>query len=249
MYLKILYNINEKDKAMTKSSDKLLPNQDYFKKFYTDSENYDLRLFNMITEFNYAHTLKERKLVSDLGGKITEFSTPAYMAAILVGFAKLINAKKILEIGTCGGLTTMHFADAVGKDGEVYTIEIGKEFAEYAQENFILNGYENRIKLIKGNALEVMEKLEKISFDLIYIDGDKSEYKNLFKISEKLLTKNGIIIIDDILFHGDVANINPITEKGKGCNELINYLQATPGYTRFIIPAGNGILIVKPTQK
>jgi len=233
---------------MTISSDKLLPNQEYFKKYYSDSENFELRLFNVVTAFNQAQTLKDRKLSSDLGGKITEFSTPDFMASILVGFAKMVNAKTVLEIGTCAGLTSMHFADAVGVDGMVVTVEIGKEFADLAEQNFKINGYDKRIKLIHGNAKEEIAKLTEKLFDIIYIDGDKSEYKNLFIIAQKLLSENGVIIVDDILFHGDVMNIKPITEKGQGCNDLINYLMTTPGFTRFIIPVGNGVLFVRPNN-
>jgi predicted O-methyltransferase YrrM len=184
-------------------------------------------------------------MISDLDGRITEFSTPSYMASILVGFAKLINAKKILEIGTCGGLTTMHFADAVGSDGKVFTVGIGDEFANYAEKNFNLNGYSDRIELIRGNALDILPKIEENSLDLIYIDGDKSEYRKIFHLAEKLLNENGMIIVDDIFFHGDVLNIKPSTEKGKGCNDLIHYLLTTPHYTRFMIPVGNGLVVVQ----
>lgn len=232
--------------SIIKNSDKLLPNQPYFTKLYNNtSYPIESAIYDLVSNFNKVYSLKTHKQSSGLNGKLLEYSTPDYMASILCGFIKIIGAKKVLEIGTCAGSSSMHFADAVGEDGHVTTIEVGEEFANIANENFKLNGYKN-ITLLQSDAMKVLMDLKKETFDFIYIDGSKEQYLEFALASESLLTKSGIIVVDDVFFHGDVFNESVVTSKGSGCVKLMDHYLSNDRYTRFILPIGNGMLVIKP---
>lgn len=229
-----------------KNSDKLLPNQPYFTKLYNNNARpIESAIYDLVSNFNAVYSLKTHKQSSGLNGKLLEYSTPDYMAAILCGFIKVIGAKNVLEIGTCAGSSSMHFADAVGIDGNVTTIEVGEEFANIARENFKLNGYTN-VTLLQSDAMQVLKDLKKESFDFIYIDGSKEQYLEFALASERLLSKTGLIVVDDVFFHGDVFNESAISTKGAGCVKLMEHYLTNDRYTRFILPIGNGVLVIKP---
>jgi len=231
-----------------KGADKLLPNQPYFSKLYNKATPpIESAMYDLVSNFNSVFSLKTHKQSSGLNGKLLEFSTPDYMASILCGIIKITGAKNVLEIGTCAGSSSMHFADAVGADGHVITIEVGEEFAKIAKENFNINGYKN-ITLLEGDAFNILRNIEDGSQDLVYVDGSKEQYLEFALESERLLTISGVIIVDDVFFHGDVFNDLVTTSKGEGCQRLINHYLSNDRYTRFILPIGNGMMIIKPVM-
>ena len=155
-----------------------------------------------------------------------------------------INPKNILEIGCFIGLSTMEFAKASNNKCKVYTIEKFDHFAEIAKNNFKKNKLSKKIILLNGDANIILKTYKfKHKFDIIFIDGNK--YKELFKLSEKLISSKGIFIIDNILNQGDVLNNKPKTSKGQGVKRLINYLKKRNDLHKCILPFYDGIMLVK----
>jgi len=171
-------------------------------------------------------------------------STPPLQLALLKFLIDLTRAKTYLEIGTFIGTTSMHVAEFM-KDGHVMTIEKFSEFASLARDNFKDNHLADRIKLLEGDAVELMKSLKNHSFDMIYIDGDKGKYLDLALIAEQKLSPHGLIIVDDVFFHGDVLNDHPKTAKGKGCKALLDHYKNTKKFSKYILPIHNGILLLK----
>ena len=80
---------------------------------------------------------------------------------------------------------------------------------------------------------------------MIYVDGDKGNYLDITKAAEKKLSSEGIILVDDIFFHGDVLNKTPKTKKGLGCKATIEYYKENTNFYKYILPVNNGILLLK----
>jgi predicted O-methyltransferase YrrM len=109
--------------------------------------------------------------------------------------------KRVLEIGTAIAYSSIRIARNLKKKSKIYTIEKSKDNIEIAKQNIHLTEYKEQIELIEGDALEVMPKFKK-KFDFIFLDADKEDYKRLFDFSLLLLRKDGIIFIDNLLWHG-----------------------------------------------
>lgn len=157
----------------------------------------------------------------------------------------ITKAKSILEIGTFIGNTTMHLSENAGLDSKVTSIEFGQEFYDIACRNIKNNGFSSRIELIHSDAKLALNKFEENTFDMIFIDGSKEDYLVFSLLSEKLLKKNGIIIIDDVFFHGDALNDKPKSNKGIGCKLLLNHYLNEANFKNCLLPISNGILLLQ----
>jgi len=151
--------------------------------------------------------------------------------------AMTLKPKRVLEIGTFTGLSTMAMAN---HSETVVTIEKFKEAAEIAEANFVQFDIKNVI-LHVCDAKEIVPKFVN-QFDLIFIDGDKENYDFYFKEAVGLLHENGTIIVDDVFFMGDILNNVQTTEKGKGVKRMLDSLKEFKGKSS-IIPIGHGMLV------
>ena len=122
---------------------------------------------------------------------------------------KVSNIKKILEIGTFTGLSGLTMSLSLPSDrGELVTLDKNAERIKIASNFFKKAEQESKIKAIIGPALESISNFKKKEqkFDLVFIDADKENYKNYYNQSLDLIEKNGLIIVDNVLWHGEVAN-------------------------------------------
>lgn len=227
-----------------KYSDKVLPNQHFFQYMYHDSADFESSLYNMMSSFARDFDATRFDLVTPKAIDFEEMSTPPWQLALFNALIRLTGAKTVLEIGTFIGNSAMQFARMVGEDGHVTTIEVGHEFAEIARGNFQRNGFEKRITLLEGSAGKILEELPPQSFDLVFVDGSKQDYLDYTLKSEKLLTKHGTIIVDDVFFHGDALNAAPSTDKGQGCKALLDHYKAHDHLDKLLLPVANGILVL-----
>jgi caffeoyl-CoA O-methyltransferase len=159
--------------------------------------------------------------------------------------AKMIGARRILEIGAFIGVSTIYFAKALPPGGEVVSIEKFEEFAKICEANFAHNDVGDRVRLLVGDAYAILETLPRDEkFDLIFIDGNKERYSDYFHMTEPLLSQGGLIVVDDALFHGDALNAIPTTEKGAGSKALLAAAAAARGYDRLLMPFANGMMLL-----
>lgn len=153
--------------------------------------------------------------------------------------------RRVLEIGAFIGLSTMYFAKALPPGGEVVSIEKFDKFAAIARRNFELNGLAGKIKLLEGDAFEVIDKLPREQkFDLVFVDGNKERYKDYVIKTEPLLAPNGIMIVDDCFYHGDVLNEQPTDGKGLGTKAFMDYAATCDGWLRVALPLSNGLFMM-----
>lgn len=172
---------------------------------------------------------------------------PAGMEAMLQTL-RILEPKRILEVGTAIGYSALRMAYAV-PDAEIVTIERDEERAQLAEQNFAEFG-RGQIHLLKGDALELEAEAAKYApFDAVFIDAAKGQYKRFFELYSRYLTERGIIITDNVLFKGLVAEetidhkrTNGLVKKIKHFNE---WLMSHPDYYTVILPVGDGVAISK----
>ena len=160
---------------------------------------------------------------------------------------KVSHAKKILEIGTFTGLSALSMSLALPEDGQVIALDKNAETNKVAIEFFKKAKQEKKIKTIIKSALESLADIKKENkfFDLIFIDADKDNYKKYYDYAIDLTNKESLIIIDNVLWHGEVAdekNDDKFTNIIRDFNEYVKNDKKTE---QIIIPLGDGLTICR----
>ena len=189
-------------------------------------------LLNELNRQTHLNILQPRMLSGHLQGRILSF------------LSKSIQPKVILEIGTYTGYSALCMAEGLQNDGVLYTIDINKELATFAQQYFNKSSYKNLIKMMVGNALEIIPKLN-FNWDLVFIDADKENYSNYFDSVIERLNKGGMIIADNVLWSGKVtrptAKKDIETKSLKIFNEKVH---ADSRVSNVLMPVRDGMMIM-----
>ena len=167
----------------------------------------------------------------------------ANLLKIIINISK---SKKILEIGTAIGYSAIILCQAAGDYAHISTIELNEERAQEAKYNIKRMGLENNIQVIQGDAMEVLNFLDE-KYDLIFLDGAKGHYQEILEKSIDLLKNQGVLISDNVLFKGMVANDNLVVRRKRTIvNRMRNYLEYICNHPKLqtsVIPIGDGIAI------
>ena len=158
--------------------------------------------------------------------------------------SSLMKPKYILEIGTFTGFSALCLAKGLAKDGELYTIELREEDAKKAQENFSISTHQNQILLQLGNALEIIPKLNK-TWDLVFIDADKTSYIDYYNLVLPKLNSNGLIIADNVLFHGEVLQEKIKGKNAKAIHRFNEYVANDESTEQIILSIRDGLMLIK----
>ncbi|KAK0239412.1 O-methyltransferase family 3 protein [Armillaria nabsnona] len=141
---------------------------------------------------------------------------------LLYLLAKSIGAKRILEVGTLGGYSTIHLARALPDDGKVVTLELSEHHAKVATENITKAGLASKVDIIVGPALDSLEKIDpEPKFDFAFIDADKTNMLKYFTESKRLLRKGGAIFVDNVVRDGRTADPADTSEFTAGVKQFI----------------------------
>ena len=155
----------------------------------------------------------------------------------------LTRPKRVLEIGTAIAYSSIRMARQLRKKGIIHTIEKSDDNIKLAAEFVKRSGYDDKIKIIKGDALNLLPSMSK-KYDLIFLDADKEDYKRLFEYSVILLKKGGIIFIDNLLWHGYTASKEVPKEyrtSTKLIREFNKLFTSQANLKSTILPIGDGI--------
>ncbi|MFY0760787.1 O-methyltransferase [Metabacillus dongyingensis] len=143
--------------------------------------------------------------------------------------AKLKGAKKILEIGTLGGYSSIWLARALPEDGKLVTLEYEEKHARIAKENMKKAGLDDKIEIIVGAALDTLGTLQdRAPFDFIFIDADKVNYPGYFEWAVKLSKPGTVILGDNVVRGGKVIDENSGDENVSGVRTLMDFLSEEP---------------------
>ena len=170
--------------------------------------------------------------------------TQCHFLHLLIKISKIKNA---LEIGTFTGLSTLSIAIALPNDGNLIALDKNKETNKVATDFFKKANQDKKIETIIKPALESLNDLKKsnIKFDMIFIDADKENYKNYYDQSIELLNKDGLIIIDNVLWHGEVVDETKNDDFTKNMRNFNNYVYNDSRTEQVIIPIGDGLTICR----
>ncbi|MSP10654.1 MAG: methyltransferase domain-containing protein [Pelagibacteraceae bacterium] len=158
---------------------------------------------------------------------------------------KISNIKNILEIGTFTGLSTLSMALALPDDGKIIALDRNEETNIVAINFFKKANLESKIKTIINPALETLSQIKDQKFDLVFIDADKLNYKNYYEYSISLINTNGLIIIDNVLWHGEVVDENVNDKLTINIREFNNYVANDKRVEKVIIPLGDGMTVCR----
>jgi predicted O-methyltransferase YrrM len=141
--------------------------------------------------------------------------------------ARMQGAKRILEIGTLGGYSTIWLARALPPDGKLISLEYDPMFAEVARANIARAGLADRVEVITGRALDTLPKLAG-PFDFIFIDADKSSGADYFRWALKLSRRGSVIVVDNVVRDGEVVDAKSTDAGVVGTRHLMDAIAAEP---------------------
>jgi len=206
-----------------------------------------------IEEYINNHSLKlnpiQKEIISynESLGDIKRMQISISQCHFLHLLIKTSKIKKVLEIGTFTGLSTLSMSLALPKDGLVVALDKNQETDEIAVNFFRKASQDNKINTIIKPALESLKDLKdtKQKFDFIFIDADKENNKNYFNQSLDLIDKDGLIIIDNVLWHGEVIDKTKQDKLTVGIREFNSYVNSDKRVENLIIPVGDGLTICR----
>ena len=211
-------------------------NLDISEKLQSYISNFSLKLNPVQLEIiNYNKTL----------GDIKRMQIDPTQCHFLHLIIKISNIKNVLEIGTFTGLSALSISLALPEDGKLIALDKNEKTNELALKFFKKAKQDHKIKTIAKPALETLEELNKNEFDMIFIDADKMNYKQYYEKSLELIKKGGLIIIDNVLWHGEVAdekNNDKFTINIREFNKLVN---EDSRVEQIIMPLGDGMTICR----
>ncbi|MBT4297551.1 MAG: SAM-dependent methyltransferase [Flavobacteriaceae bacterium] len=160
---------------------------------------------------------------------------------------KTCNAKNILEIGTFTGLSTLSMSLALSDEGSIIALDKNLETNKIALDFFNKANQGKKIKTIVKPALDSLNdiKKENILFDIVFIDADKTNYTNYYESVIQLIKKDGLIIIDNVLWHGEVADENNNEKFTNIIREFNKHVKNDNRVEQIILPIGDGLTVCR----
>ncbi|NCO55273.1 MAG: methyltransferase [Bacteroidetes bacterium CG02_land_8_20_14_3_00_31_25] len=165
--------------------------------------------------------------------------------SILKMLTCMLKPQNILEIGTYTGYSALCFAEGLSPEGKIHTIEINDELEDFIKQ--YVNKSENKDKIILhfGDALKIIPTLN-LKFDLVFIDADKKQYIEYYKIVFDKVKEGGYIIADNVLWSGKVTeNYNDTDEQTRGIIDFNNFVQNDKRVFNVIFPIRDGLMVIK----
>jgi caffeoyl-CoA O-methyltransferase len=158
---------------------------------------------------------------------------------------KTSNIKTVLEIGTFTGLSALSIALALPDDGKLTALDKDEETNKIAVRFFKKANQDNKIQTIVKPALDSLEELKNLKFDMVFIDADKINYKEYYEKSLNLLDKGGLIIIDNVLWHGEVADEDNLDKFTVNMRDFNDYIANDKRVEQIIVPLGDGMTVCR----
>lgn len=164
--------------------------------------------------------------------------------SLLQFMSNLLRPKYVLEIGTFTGYSALCLCTGLQPGGELHTIELREADAALAKANFKLAGQEKKIHLHTGNAVDIIPGLSHL-WDIVFIDADKTGYIQYYEMALERLQEGGLIIADNVLFHGQVLEDNVTNKSAKAIQAFNQHVAADPRTQQVMLTVRDGLLFIK----
>ena len=158
---------------------------------------------------------------------------------------KISNIKNVLEIGTFTGLSALSIALALPDDGKLVALDKDEGTNKIALDFFKKANQDNKIQTIVKPALESLDELKNSKFDMVFIDADKMNYKEYYERSLNLMDKGGLIIVDNVLWHGEVADDDNLDKYTINIRDFNTYVANDKRVEQIIVPLGDGMTVCR----
>ena len=202
-----------------------------------------------IDQYAVDHSENEPELLQQLTRETWQkvlaprMSSGHYQGRVLSMISKLIHPKNILEIGTFTGYAALCLAEGMQANGTLDTIDINEELYDIQRKYFDASGYGSQIIQHTGNAVDIIPELT-TSFDLVFIDADKSNYKTYLELLLPKLTSGAVILSDNVLWSGKVVEkVNPKDIDTKALLQYNKILKEHPKLETVLLPIRDGLTI------
>ena len=189
-------------------------------------------LLQEIAAYTEAHHPEAHMLSGPLQGKFLEM------------ISRLLGPRRILEIGTFMGYSALCLAAGLTADGRLHTIELREADADLAAENFRRANWQDRIILHRGNALAIIPALEE-TWDLVFIDADKPGYVDYYKLVLPRVRAGGLIIADNVLFHGQVLGPKVEGKSAKAIQAFNELVAADETVEKVMLTVRDGLMFIR----
>ena len=187
-------------------------------------------ILSQLSKETHQKILQPRMLSGHIQGRFLSF------------ISKIKSPEKILEIGTYTGYSTICLAEGLSKNGKIDTIDKNEELIKIQNKYFEESGYRNKIIQHTGYALDILKNLNE-KYDIIFIDADKENYINYFNQVSNKLSKNGIIISDNVLWSGKVLDSSQMDEETSTLIQFNKIINDDKKFKSIILPIRDGISI------
>ena len=206
-----------------------------------------------LLDYIYNHTLPLHPVQKDILahnktlGNIQRMQISEIQGHFLQLIIKINNVRNCLEIGTFTGFSTLTMALALPNEGKITTLDHDEKIVHVAKNFFNKANLDNKIEVVISPALETLKKFlqEEKKFDLIFVDADKGNYKDYYELSLNLINKEGLIIVDNVLWHGDVFKKNVTDKQTNVMREFNKYIKDDNRVEKVILPLGDGLTICR----
>ena len=180
-------------------------------------------------------------------GNVAQMQIAPEQGQLLKIIITIAKAKKCLEIGRFTGLSTLCMAKGLPDDGKIITIDNSDEFLHLARKFWEKENILHKIESVIGNGVEIMQSYidRQFSFDLIFIDADKNNYLHYYELSLELLPSNGIIIIDNVLWGGSVADPSNEDHQTKTIKLLNEKIHNDQRVEFSLLPLSDGLSFIR----
>ncbi len=165
--------------------------------------------------------------------------------AFLKMMTQLVRATSVLEVGMFTGYSALCFAEALPADGTLLTCEIDEESAALARQYFARSPIGQKIEIRMGPALDTMRHL-KGPYDLIFIDADKINYVNYYRRALDIVSPHGVILIDNVLWGGEVLRHPAPDENTAAIQELNRVIASDSRVTAVLVTIRDGVFVIRP---
>lgn len=196
---------------------------------YTSAED---GLLKEIADFTFQHHAHAHMLSGHVQGKFLEM------------ISRMVQPKRILEIGTFTGYSALCLAKGLAVDGFLHTLELREEDAATAKGFFEKSFFKEKIILHIGDALKVIGEIEE-TWDLVFIDADKENYINYFNLVLPKLRVNGFILADNVLFHGQVLEPEIKGKNAKAIQAFNDFVMSRTDVEKLMLPVRDGLYLIR----
>ena len=191
----------------------------------------------LLAELNrdtYANVLIPRMLSGHLQGRVLSM------------ISKMRAPRNILEIGTYTGYSALCLAEGLQSDGMLHTIDVNEELEDRIQAYFERSAYKSQIQLHIGHALEIIPSLDK-AFDLVFIDADKENYLNYYKLLIDRLPSGAIVVADNVLWSGKVVDNQSLEsdQETKALHEFNSFVAQDDRVENVLMPIRDGLMVIR----